>query len=201
MNSVFSQNEAVQGGAVYNHYSSIIVSSSVLYQNSANIGGAIYNNSSSITLNNVTISQNAASGNAGAIKNVGNAGPKIRNTIIWGNMANVSPNMSNSNGCTPIVANSIIEGGGSNTNNNINPQFTQVNDGDGADNIWMTNDDGLRLKPCSQAINAGANMYLPSYVTLDIRGKNRFSPTSCGYWSLRKCKFCRRRLSNYTQRT
>lgn len=179
MNCVFSQNEAVQGGAVYNHFSSIIVNGSVLYQNSANMGGAIYNNSSSITLNNVTIAQNVASANAGGIKNVGNAGPKIRNTIVWGNIANTSPNISNSNGILPVINLCIIEGATCPTcptspNGSINPQFTQINDGDGADNIWMTNDDGLRLKPCSQAINAGANMYLPAYVTLDLRGKNRF---------------------------
>lgn len=181
-NCVFTENEAIQGGAIYNHYSSIVISSSVLYQNSANIGGAIYNNSSSISVSNLTICQNIASSNGGGIKNVGTSTPKIRNSIVWGNIANTGSNIANNSGCNPIINNSIIEAllpascpsCPSNPTGSVNPQFTQINDGNGADNIWMTNDDGLRLKPCSQGINAGANMYVPQYVTLDVRGKNRY---------------------------
>lgn len=179
-NSVLSQNSAIQGGAIYNHYSAIILTSSVLYQNEAQLGGGVYNNSSAMTFNSSTLSKNTATINGGGIKNVGISNPKIRNTIIWGNTANNYPNIDNSGSCNPLIYNSIIEGPYVGTcsncqgvNGDVNPQFTQGNDGDGADNIWMTNDDGLRLKPCSQGINTGANQYLSATVLVDIRGKNR----------------------------
>ncbi len=180
-NCVLAYNEAVQGGGIYNHFSAMILTSCILYQNVANVGGGVFNNSSSMTFNSSTLAQNMAITSGGGMKNAGTSNPKIRNTIIWDNFAANGKNIDNSGINNPLTYNSIIEGpytgiciNCQGANGNVNPQFTQINDADGADNIWMTNDDGLRLKPCSQGINAGANQFVPAYVTLDIRGKNRF---------------------------
>lgn len=52
----------------------------------------------------------------------------------------------------------IVQGGHTGTGIiDKDPQFVSLADGDGADNIWFTSDDGLRLKSCSPAINRGNN--------------------------------------------
>ena len=178
-NCVFAENEAIQGGAIYNHYSAIILTSSVVYNNMAQVGGGVFNNASSMTFNSVTLSKNMAVISGGAIKNNGVSNPKIRNSIVWDNIAPACKNIDNGSN-NPLIYNSILEApytgmciNCQGINGNVNPQFTQANDANGNDNQWFTNDDGLRLKPCSQGINTGASQYLPVNIVIDIRGKNR----------------------------
>ncbi len=178
-NSVIAGNQAEQGGGFYCQSSPIILTGCVIYGNQAQLGGGAFNHTSSMTLNSCTVVKNEAIANGGGIRNISGANPKIRNSIIWGNIAPSSSNISNIGGCNTLNYNSIIENYGTtchncpNVDGNVNPQFTQINDGDGADNIWMTYDDGLRLKPCSPGINAGANQYLPATLNKDIIGRNR----------------------------
>jgi hypothetical protein len=58
-------------------------------------------------------------------------------------------------------------------NMGINNNFIMdLNDGDGPDNIWFTADDGIRLSPCSPALNAGLNSKVEN-VPMDILGNER----------------------------
>jgi hypothetical protein len=54
-----------------------------------------------------------------------------------------------------------------------NPLFINESNPIGPDNKWRTADDGLRLKPCSPAINAGDNSFVPVDITTDIAGEPR----------------------------
>lgn len=65
-----------------------------------------------------------------------------------------------------------------NTGNNVigvNPVFFNRADPDGADNVWATSDDGLKIKVTSTALDAGDNTKVPAYVTTDITGSARIS--------------------------
>ncbi len=59
---------------------------------------------------------------------------------------------------------------------NGNPLFVNITDGDGADNVWGTSDDGLRLQCGSPAVNAGTG----SFPALDIVGILRTTPMDIG---------------------
>ena len=175
--SIINNNTAAFGGGIYNYTSSINILNNVIVENNGTNGGGIYNYNSSTLISNCTIAGNYVVSNGGGITNAGNSSPKIRNSILSGNATNDMWNMA---AFTPLLYNSIV----SIYNNNVctscpgnaghtDPQFVNLANAKGADNIWMTNDDGLRLKPCSPAINAGNNLLIPASITTDAKGVAR----------------------------
>lgn len=172
VNCVFEKNYASLHGAGVVNFSgcSPTFSNCVFSGNWAQVvGGAMYNllNANAV-LRNCTIVGNAANDtNGGAIYNDG-SNPTITNTVIW---ANVPANPFGSfNGGTPMVTYSTVQGGISGTGNgSADPNFTNIADPDGTDNIWRTNDDGLRLACGSGAFNTGTTTSL----TTDILGASR----------------------------
>jgi hypothetical protein len=112
MNATFSGNSADSGGGMGNQSNSRPVLTNVTFiSNTATTqGGAMYDYSSSPALTNVTFSGNAAVYFGGGMANRNNSSPTIRNTIFWGNTAPSGAQVYNDSS-TPIVSDSVVEGG------------------------------------------------------------------------------------------
>jgi hypothetical protein len=91
---------------------------------------------------------------------------RANNTIFWGHQLtsgakDINDAPAGQGGSTSILQNCITRNYGVNgVNGNkvgVNPRFVQVENQIGPDNQMFTADDGLRLMPCSPAINAGNN--------------------------------------------
>lgn len=177
-NCSFINNYADSGGGILSsNSSSPNISNSIFATNIAGGGGAIYNHDfSSPTIANCTIASNNGLAAGGAIYNYNGSNPTITGCIIWSNTSPSLPGIAN-NGGTPVVSFSIVQSGNTpcttcpNTNGNIDPQFVNIADPNGADNKWGTADDGLQLNTCSPAIEQGGASYILS--TLDISGRPR----------------------------
>lgn len=142
-NCAFSNNRATgAGGAITSISGSIAIFQNIFYNNSANIGAVMWNYNGSFAVKNSTIHHSGANGVLGYVA--------ISNSIIWGNDALL-------NSSSTITTQYCIVQGGRTGDGNIkeDPQLVSTADGEGADNIWFTSDDGLRLKYCSPAINRG----------------------------------------------
>ncbi|MFB1012132.1 MAG: right-handed parallel beta-helix repeat-containing protein, partial [Bacteroidia bacterium] len=172
-NTIFANNEAFNhGGAFdksYGNPASFV--NCVFYNNTANrtsstMGGALQLGvaTSGTTITNCTFFNNKA-GQGGAIRaydspvtakntifydNYDGGSKTIAGSDIWDAGASTSFNMSN---CQMQLASSSYTSSNSNaltsaTNMvyNQDPLFVNASDPDGADNVWMTKDDGLKLK-------------------------------------------------------
>ena len=192
---VFYKNSAQNhGGGMFNHtISSPTLANVIFSENEAGIrAGAIQNrDSSSPTLVNVTIAGNISdAGGAGGIRNGDESEATYHNVIIWRNFTGGDPDIpiSSMNTVFPegiTISNSLIanSGGSSSWNTDMgndgggnldtDPLFVDVDDPDGPDNIFGTDDDGLRLMADSPAIDMGNNSALPSGITTDLAGNPR----------------------------
>ncbi len=170
--------------------------------NSATSGGGMYNTfTNSPTITNCTFSGNTAS-DGGGIRNVQGSSPRLTNSTFSGNSALAGGGMSNSNGAVPIIINCILWGNSPNGIFNLNPavdnptvSFSDVQgglpagtidgggnididplfvDADGSDDIVGTEDDNLRLRSGSTAIDAADNLAVPVGITTDLDGDPRF---------------------------
>ncbi|MBT5605246.1 MAG: SUMF1/EgtB/PvdO family nonheme iron enzyme [Lentisphaerae bacterium] len=188
---VFAENVAQTGGGLFNYSgSSPEVTDCVFYGNRATYdgisgGGALYNYGSYPRLVNCTFYGNWALTRGGAIDGFSSR-PTLRNCIVWGNSAETGDGDQIFSGVT-IRATDIeggvsgIEGGTvTNEGGNINviPDFVDVADPDGPDDIWGTADDGLRLRTGSPCIDTGDNSAVPAAVTTDILGEPRIQNTT-----------------------
>jgi parallel beta-helix repeat protein len=140
-------------------------------------GVVVWYGASTPVITNCTFSENPGSG-LGSISNYGDNSPILRNCIIWGSGNSVYVQGSKPQ---PTITHSIVKqasGVYTGTGNlNVDPLFVNAADPDGADNQWMTADDGLRLSVCSPAINAGIDAGAP---TTDILGNVRVGTTDMG---------------------
>ncbi|SOE21065.1 hypothetical protein SAMN06298216_1537 [Spirosomataceae bacterium TFI 002] len=179
-NVIFSANSSTgDGGGMFNISSSLTLSNVIFASNTSNSGdgGGMYNRDSpSTTLTNVTFKGNIAT-NGGGMYNY-NSSPIITNSIFWDNMKGTSTTVAGADienlSSTPTVTYTSLQGytGGTGCITG-DPLFVNATDADGADNVWMTADDGLRLVMGSLAINAGNNAAIPSGITTDITGAVR----------------------------
>lgn len=157
MNSIVSSNSAASnGGGLYASSGHNLV---ITGNSSSNSGGG---GSYLSLLNSSTVFGNSASNNAGGLLY-----GVVSNCIIFGNVASVSNDMYSVTAvysCSPNLAHGI--------NGNITnaPQFVSAADPDGADNIFMTADDGLSLQQGGPCIDAGTSTGAPS---TDITGQSR----------------------------
>ena len=170
-NTFFASNEAMEsGGGMHNENSRVDIVNTIFSGNrvvgpSIRGGGGMYNHLEVPYLTNVVFYGNTASNDGGAIFN-NTSDPIIVNSILWGN-SSPGPNQEIANagtqGSTPLIGASIIEGGlppGSDNaglNLDSDPFFM---DPGGADNIPGTLDDDFRVFPGSPAIDAGNNAWL-----------------------------------------
>jgi hypothetical protein len=155
-NCVFIDNYAEVGGGMFNSSSLINVANTVFVTNSAIFAGAIFNGvASSGSFENCTIYNNTASALGGGIFNQAGSSATISNCIM---AQNFNGSIFN-DGSNPVVTNSLIQLGYAAGTNIIDadPLFVNVLNLKGADNKWMTEDDGLNITPCSLAVDAGVS--------------------------------------------
>jgi hypothetical protein len=188
-NCIISKNGAVYGGGIFCQRASPTIRHCVFDRNSGSInhgggmvcfanskptltncifsgnyarivGGGIANFSgSAMTMINSTMSGNYAQAGGGFYNDNSNA--TILNSIIWNNTADGLNNFQS----TPSVSNSILQAAFSG-NSIQNPQFIDAANPVGADGLWGTADDGLRLACHSPARDSGIiNTTVP---TIDI---------------------------------
>lgn len=192
-NNIFLNNSATeQGGGLFLAGSGIITNS-IFSGNTAKYGGGISGYSGNNTLSNNTIVANLATFAGGGIYTTNNSTNTISNTIFWGNKRDNSTNVQGadyfrSNGANNFK-NNLLQLPSSNyttTGNgnydlgtaegnlfNLQPQFVNENDIDGIDNLYRTEDDGLRLQNGSPLINSGNNSLIPKGIFTDIIGAFR----------------------------
>jgi len=146
---------------------------------------AIYNSGSSPVITNATISRNTlnATSNKGVVSNAANSFPKIRNTIIFGNLySNSLPytnlGITDEGGSISTVSYSLVQGLIDGSNHNINAASLDIAD------VFVGNFvgyiDGYTLKLGSPAVDAGNDSYFDigqnpdlSTLTADLAGNTR----------------------------
>ncbi|MCF2490839.1 right-handed parallel beta-helix repeat-containing protein [Dyadobacter sp. CY347] len=174
VNSVFDSNRtAGAGAALVAAVSQTTVSGCIFYGNSADLyGGAFYTVQGSTKFNGCTMFGNTAAQIGGALI-VLSSNVTVENSVIWNNSAPASA-LIYSSASTSTLNNNIIQETHPGTNNIVaDPLFVNAANPAGADNILGTSDDGLRLQPCSPAINAGDQANVPSEIVTDISGASR----------------------------
>jgi Concanavalin A-like lectin/glucanases superfamily len=169
-NSVFSGNNANNSGGMHNSDTNLTISNSLFVNNNATVnGGGMENSGGSSAISNCSFVNNNANNNGGGVINSGSAFT-LRNSIIWGNTSSGTTGLVVSGG-SAAVTHSILQG------SDADPLFANAANPAGADGIFRTADDGLRLGACSPAIDAGTNTSAP---TLDILGNAIFTTKDIG---------------------
>jgi hypothetical protein len=201
---IIANNESNQGGGVQNN-GTLTMNRCVVHSNKAGRGSGLLIFGSSTSLNNCVFTNNQrgeyaidvrASGtlditNCTIAKNTtgginianGGAVATLKNTIVAENTRASSANIGGSVSASSaynLIGTEGGDGGLTNgTNNNlvgVSPLFADSSDPDGADNIFGTADDGLRLTTCNFAVNVGNNADVPSGT--DIVGSPRIYSTT-----------------------
>lgn len=198
-NCIFTSNTSLYyAGAVYfrgyNGESAPVFINCVFAQNTAHYGGVLFaadGNSENCRVQflNCTFWSNV-SAYSGGIFYSDRSSIFVLNSIIWGNSAVFSSYLTN-----VVIGYSLVQGQNcsalgtlinceSGMIYNLNPQFSNPTDLDGADDIYGTSDDGLTLKLCqvtvSPAVNTGISIFQSvSAPTTDIGGIPRTS--TAGY--------------------
>jgi len=187
-NCRFNRNEAWEGGGMYNFGGRPTLINCTFSGNQAENGGSGMSNEGMPekcdprsgpedcvdaiwcypTLRNCTFVGNR-SGLYGAITNSLQTRATIVNCIVWNNIpADIIPSYITG---SANISYSDVEGGWPGEGNiNADPLFI---DADGADNIFGTDDDNLRLLPGSPCINAGGNTAVLPWVFTDLDGNPR----------------------------
>lgn len=187
-NTAFLGNGALYGGAVYlseTKTNPAFMNCLFSGNGAASNGGALYvYNNAAASLTNCTFSGNsgnASTGYGGAI-DIYLATVTAVNGVLWGNTAPNGSQVAMAGG-TLTISYCDVQGGQDGINQegssiltwgagnlNTNPAFV---DADGADNVFGTVDDNLRLNvsACSDAGNNGA---VPAGVSTDLDGLARF---------------------------
>jgi hypothetical protein len=189
--SVFSGNSSQRGGAIYSNNSSTRLSASFVSGNSATLeGGGVYGDGQ---IFNTVITDNTAGNGGGGVANPGSVinctiakntsqqagggisgAGEIKNSIIWGNNATDEPEQADVNAGSTVFLNNLIGKGYTGTNNyQSDPRFVDIANALGADGISGTADDGLRIWPCSPAVNAGNNAAVSQQFSKDVSGAKR----------------------------
>ena len=199
-------------GLLNNGNASPTITNCVIYNNRATFrAGGMYcwggngGNTNPIVTNTTFVNNTAADG-GGVVADIlnlsggssGNSNPNFRNCIFWGNTAtNLGPQFFLLGGATFTATYTAIDLTGQSSphllsgmgtgNLNINPLLSDASLGAGADNVWLTHDDGMNITINSPLINAGD----PSITapTSDIFGYIRTGIFDIGAYECRRYKF------------
>lgn len=176
---IFSGNISDYGGGIDINNSDLQIINCLYHGNRADYGGGIGIRNSISKIIHSTLTGNSASINAGGIY-TNFSTTTIQNTIVWANnFIGTGTGVSEigySSG-QPTVEYSIVQNGYNpclnclNTLGNIDPQFVNRPDPNGADNIWGTTDDGLALSLCSPALENGGGTIVNT--NADFTGTSR----------------------------
>lgn len=166
-NCSFTGNYGWYGGGIYNEgYSSPTISNCSFANNQAYSGGGMNNYvNSAPVITNCSFAGNSGNFGGGICNSGSTAKPQVRNSIIWGNTGGST---SESSGSSTTVSYSIVQGGATGIDGNLNtdPLFTDAANGN------------LRLQCGSPAIDAGNNSYIPGGITTDLDGNARIQNTT-----------------------
>ena len=184
------------GGGMYNATANPVITNCIFSTNTAGTnGGGMLNEGSSPVMTSTTISANAAIQNGGGINSDATSGGSITNSILSGNTG-ATVNQQNiykiaGSGALTISYSVISDYSSTATNNymasNIltGDPFVDVVSPAGADGIFRTADDGLRIGCSSVARDAGTGSTPATDIlgnarvgTIDI-GAYEFQGTSC----------------------
>lgn len=174
-NCVFTENTATDyGGGMANAYSSPSLTNCVFTANTAAVkGGGMYNYiAAPHILNGTFVSNSAGTAGGGIFGEVYPTNYDVINTILWNNQltdhtlsnySNLGSNgahfkYSNIQGLSPLVDFSMSQ----------DPLFFDINNPAGADGIFRTADDGLRLTAFSSSVNTGTNINAPNFDILEV---------------------------------
>jgi parallel beta-helix repeat protein len=183
---VFYRNDGEDGGGMAIDDSAATVINCLFYDNTATEdGGGMYvEDSASPTVINCTFFDNYADDDGGGVHTY-ECSAAFTNCILWNNDAGGSgQEIYNRDTDVPTFSDSCIRGdlngsycdgedsdsGGG--NDDEDPDFENENDPNGADNLWATCDDGLRIKSTSDCKDEGDNDAV-SGVDTDIKGSDR----------------------------
>ncbi|WP_158643887.1 right-handed parallel beta-helix repeat-containing protein [Pseudobacter ginsenosidimutans] len=156
INCVIADNSSgSDGGGLYNQESGTTrLINCAFIRNSCTNGAAMYNRNAAITIVNNTIFGNTASVQGGAVLNTFPGSISIQNSIVWNNGNNSISDAATLNaGYSNIQQASGVYAGTGNIN--ADPLFVNSANAAGADGIWRTADDGLKLQNASTLINNG----------------------------------------------
>lgn len=170
LNCRFHGNVAEDGAGLYNRTSPTNLTNSLFTGNIASErGGAVYNwPGSHATFMNCTFHANVAGEDGGGMYSWGNTRPDVTNCILWNNL----PQEIFDERDIMTITYCDVEGGWPGVGNiDSDPLFV---DSDGADNVPGTADDDVRPQLGAPVIDAGGNLAVPSSVTTDIIGNDRF---------------------------
>ncbi|SMC58582.1 choice-of-anchor Q domain-containing protein [Moheibacter sediminis] len=152
INNIIGNNAPI----ISNAYSNPVISNSLFIGNRSSIA-VIHSVQGSPTINNCTFYNNQLTGTGGVIhQNAGSV--KINNTIIWGNISGNGNTAANTSAGGTISINYTLAqnyNGSGIGNLNINPLFFNISNLSGDDGIYGTEDDGLKLRSESPAIDNG----------------------------------------------
>lgn len=182
-NVIFYANSSTGfGGGMHNEDSSPSLTNVVFANNTTNnYGGGVHNKNSSPTLTNVTFSNNSATFGGGISNEASGSTPTILNTLFYGNSANVENDIYLISNATVNATYSAFEdynyNGATGCFTLTSNPFNNDLDPDGADDLWMTTDDGLTLINSSECLGAGIVSGAP---LTDITGETRPSVPSIG---------------------
>lgn len=164
-NCVFSQNKAMNGGAIY---------TSGLQTFGSFSNDTIVKNCTLVD-NNVT----GASGDGGDIYSDGFVA--LQNSILWNVIeeSQISKVYLSKGGSIDDLSSNLIQGGrdaisaeesgivSPTSPLTVDPRFLNPSSPDGTDGIWRSADDGYRLANDSPAVNKGSNTMISDYLDLD----------------------------------
>ena len=173
LNCVFSGNTASSEGGAVNIYSGMFTATNCVFAGNTSPSGSVIKipSGSTVSFRNSTL-YNSSGSTSAAVVSAGTL--NLNNTILWGVNATEIANTGSINASYSDIRGVAAAG----TSISVNPQFVNPANPIGADNIWGTSDDGLRLTPCSPAINAGSNTLVPAGITTDIANTTRIQNTT-----------------------
>lgn len=194
-NNAYSGGGGIDNFGLLNGNASPTFVNCVVYANTAQRAGGMYcwggnNGNANPVLINTTFVYNTASDVGGGIisdrmnsggGSSGNSNPSLKNCIVWGNSAvNGSPQFLILGGATlsatytdidlagqipPNVLSGAVTG-----NIQSDPLFVSLLQPSGADNTWLSADDGLRVQSNSPCVDAGDNT---GVAAIDLIGEIR----------------------------
>lgn len=193
-NCVFSGNDGGFGGGMYYIGSNAVVSNCLFVSNTANIGGGMYIVGSTLAISSCTFRANAVYNFAlggGIYMGSGTTGGTITNCILYGNNggpANRKNIYKEAGAGTLTVSYSIIGDYDAGATNNYSvsnittadPLFINSGNPAGADGIFRTADDGLRIGCASPARDAGTG----TTPATDILGNARVGAMDMGAYEI-----------------
>jgi alpha-tubulin suppressor-like RCC1 family protein len=169
-NSVFSQNSSSgNGSAMANLTSNVDLINSVFAGNYSN-EATIVSTASLINITNSTFNSNTSVTTNKGLSNSNNTTVTIKNSILNDAIAILNDGTSTTTVNNSIIAGSSVYPGTGNLN--LSPTFENTANLKGADGVWRTADDGLRLKNNSPGINSGSNVAVLD-ILFDINGADR----------------------------